>query len=530
MITTAQSFNVDLMRAIGSAISTEGRAFANYGHSTLTFWDPNINIFRDPRWGRGEETPGEDPLLNAAYAVNFVRGVQEGQDPRYLKASACCKHFAAYSMEDLKNGTDRHNFDAHITAQDMADTYLPAFEACVVGGRASGIMCSYNRVNGVPSCANEGLLNGLARGEWGFDGYITSDCDAVGDILLHHNYTRSPEETCQATLRAGTDLDCSQFYKTYLSDALTSGAVEAQDLDVALRRLFRVQFRLGLFDPVDDQVYTKYDLELVNSAEHQELALEAARQGIVLLKNADEALPLDADCTGLSVAVIGPHANAGEAMQGDYFGVPPFLISPFEGIRRYAPGAVLAVGCGLNESRNEDLATAVEAAQEADVTILVLGMDRSIEDETRDRVDIRLPGPQEELAQAVLKEAKGPVIVILIAGGALDISNLLQNARVPAVLFAGYPGTWVDAWARGLSLRSFHFTHNTFTPRTTTGQAGGQALAEILFGEVNPSGRLTQTFYPNEYTAQIEMADMHMRPDPATGRPGRTYRFYSGKW
>lgn len=475
------------MQAIGSAISTEGRVFNNVGHAGNTFWAPNINIFRDPRWGRGHETPGEDPFLSGVYATKFVRGMQEGEDDRYLKTSACCKHFAAYSVENLYNGTHRHNFDSHVTKQDMADTYLPAFEACVVKGKASALMCSYNSINGVPACADAGLLNGVAREGWGFDGYVTSDCGAISDIWKRHNYTDTPEGACQVALQAGCDLDCSTFYAEHCPEAMAQGLIEEGDLDRALGHLLRVQMRLGLFDSVEEQVYTKYGLEMVNSEEHQMLALEAARQGMVLLKNEEGFLPLSlsveeeleevmeeeeeeeaadvlktailrrerqlhrgqqrgrgSSSSPLSLAVIGPHADATQAMLGNYFGVPPFIISPIEGLRKYVPDAVLVEGCGINSTLPGDQMSAAEAAaRAADVTVLVLGLDLSIENEGLDRTSIVLPAPQVELAGRVLEaaeEGRKRVVVVLIAGGAVDVGFLKEDGRAAAMVFAGYPG------------------------------------------------------------------------------------------
>jgi len=478
VITTSHSFNPALMQAIGSAISTEGRVFNNVGHAGNTFWAPNINIFRDPRWGRGHESPGEDPFLSSVYATQFVRGMQEGEDDRYLKTSACCKHFAAYSVENLYNGTHRHNFDAHVTKQDMADTYLPAFEACVVKGKASALMCSYNSINGVPACADVGLLTGVARERWGFDGYVTSDCGAISDIWKRHNYTDSPEGACAVALQAGCDLDCSTFYQEHCPEAMAKGMIDEGDLDKALGHLLRVQFRLGLFDSLEEQVYTKYGLEKVNSEEHQALALEAARQGMVLLKNEGGFLPLSVEeeemeevgeeeallktallrrerrerqlhrgqrAEGvLSMAVIGPHADAMDALLGNYQGVPPFIISPIEGLRKYVPDAVLVEGCGINSTLPGDQMSAAEAAaRKADVVVLVLGLDLTIENEGVDRTSIVLPPPQVELAGRVLEAAEDGgkrVVVVLIAGGAVDVGFLKEDGRVAAMVFAGYPG------------------------------------------------------------------------------------------
>lgn len=484
VVTTSQSFNPALMQAIGASISTEGRAFNNVGHAGNTYWAPNINVFRDPRWGRGQETPGEDPFLSGVYAASFVRGMQEGEDPRYLKTSACCKHFAAYSVENLYNGTHRHNFDARVTPQDMADTYLPAFEACVKEGRASALMCSYNAINGVPACADAELLNALARGSWGFDGYITSDCGAIADIWTRHNYTNTPEEACQVALEAGCDLDCSTFYQEHCPHALSQGLVTDADVDTALSHLFRVQFRLGMFDAEEGQIYTKYGLERLNTPEHQELALEAARQGIVLLKNQGPVLPLPrpgltneqggehlpaaplgADAWTSTflrhhrrveappegplparesvslVAVVGPHANGTQALLGNYRGIPPYIVSPIEGIRAYVPDALFAPGCGINSSSEQAFADAESAVSSAHVTVLILGLDVSIEDEGKDRTSLELPAPQVELAGRVLDAAVGrPVVVVLVGGGAVDVDFLARDDRVAAMLFAGYPG------------------------------------------------------------------------------------------
>mmetsp|Transcript_18126 Transcript_18126/g.43550 ORF Transcript_18126/g.43550 Transcript_18126/m.43550 type:complete len:739 (+) Transcript_18126:71-2287(+) len=495
VITTASSFNTTLFRAIGSAISTEARAFNNQGHAGNTFWTPNINIYRDPRWGRGQETPGEDPVLNGEYAANFVPGMQEGEDTNYIKSSACLKHFAAYSLENYQ-GMDRHHFDAEVSQQDLEDTYFPAFKAGIQKGNASGLMCSYNAVNGVPSCANTGLLNGLARKEWGFDGYITSDCGAVEDVFSNHKYDPSAEHVVSDVLEAGMDSDCGSFLDKHMQDAITAGVVKKDDFDAALTNMFRVRMRLGHFDPADSQPYLKYGVDKINTQEHQELALEAARQGIVLLKN-NGALPLDAGKVK-KIAVIGPHGNATTTMQGNYQGVAPYLVSPAEGLGKFAEISVQH-GCDVDSKDTSGIAAAADAAADADVTVLFVGIDQSQEREGHDRSNITLPGVQYELIDAVAAKAKGAVILVVLSGGAVDLSAAKGDSRIASILWAGYPG-----------------------------QSGGQAIAEIVFGAVNPSGKLTQTWYPTSYLTQCSFFDMNMRSNTTTGCPGRTHRFYTG--
>lgn len=292
-----------------------------------------MNIFRDPRWGRGQETPGEDPYLTGTYAAVYVRGLQaSNRRGGGLRVSACCKHFDAYSLE-FWGGVSRYEFDAVVNTQDLADTYLPAFRSCVVRGGASCIMCAYNEVNGVPMCANKPFLTGLARDKWAFDGYITSDCDAVENVLDPHNYTRSMPETIGAVMGAGMDIDCgSSMGYDHMEEALAQGYITDEQVDNALERLLRVQFRLGMFDPANRQPDRQVGPDAIDTAAHRQLALEAARQSVVLLKN-DGTLPLK---RGASLALVGPHANATDAMQSNYFGIAPFLISPLEGVQRRA--------------------------------------------------------------------------------------------------------------------------------------------------------------------------------------------------
>jgi beta-glucosidase-like glycosyl hydrolase len=496
VITTGASFNRTLFNTIGQTVSTEARAFNNKNRAGLTFWTPNINIFRDPRWGRGQETPGEDPYLTSEYTYNFVRGMQEGEDTKHLKASACCKHYTAYDVEDW-GGVDRHHFNAIVTDQDMTDTYMPPFQTCVQKAKGSSLMCSYNSVNGVPSCANGNIMKKLARETWGFQGYITSDCGAVDDVINNHKYTTTPDATCKAVLEAGMDIECGRYFPNsgHLKTALTDGAVTAADIDTALTNQFLVQYRLGMFDPAAAQPYLTYGPSVVNTPAAQQLALEAARQGTVLLKNANGALPLST-ASAKTVAVIGPNSAATTVLLGNYYGNPPYITSVLDGISKYATASHVQ-GCDIKCAAT-DFAAAAAAAAAADATVLVVGLDNSLESEGRDRTTIALPGNQAQLISQVAAAAKGPVAVVLMTGGGVDVSLAKADPNVDAILWVGYPG-----------------------------QAGGQAVADVLFGAYNPGGRLPYTIYPAAYTS-LSLLDMNMRPNPATGNPGRTYRFYTG--
>ena len=496
VITTGATFNKTLFHKIGQTISTEARAINNAGHAGLTFWTPNINLMRDPRWGRGQETPGEDPYLTSEYARHFVPGMQEGEDPRHIKASSCCKHYYAYDLENW-GGVDRHSFNAIITKQDEADTYLPAFHSCVKNGRVSGLMCSYNAVNGVPSCANGRIMNEFARDAWGFEGYITSDCGAVYDVTYNHHYD-TPNEAVRDTLEAGMDSDCGGFMSGNMKKSIEANVTKVGVVDHALIDLFAMQIRLGMFDNVAEQPYLKYTFaDKVNTPEHQELALDAARQGTVLLKN-DGTLPLKK--SGLKIAMVGPSANITTLMQANYHGVAPYLISPLAGVSKYAQ-TTFNLGCWDQDCKNDTgFADAVHAAEDADVTVIVLGLSMGLEAEGRDRTNISLPGMQANLVQQVADAAKGPVIGVVVAGGSLDLSPLKNHPKVKGLLWMGYPG-----------------------------QSGGQALAEVLFGDYNPGGRLPHTQYPGSYLDNFSMFDMNMRPNASTNNTGRTYRFYTGE-
>eukprot|EP01060_Flectonema_neradi_P015965 TRINITY_DN225_c0_g1_i1.p1 TRINITY_DN225_c0_g1~~TRINITY_DN225_c0_g1_i1.p1 ORF type:complete len:751 (+),score=186.03 TRINITY_DN225_c0_g1_i1:68-2320(+) len=496
VITTSASFNKTLWKSIGQTISTEARAMNNAGHAGLTFWTPNINLMRDPRWGRGQETPGEDPFATSTYAANFVPGFQEGEDPNHVKASSCCKHYYAYDLENW-GGVNRHDFDAIITAQDEADTYLPAFHSCVVNGKATALMCSYNAVNGVPSCANGRIMNGFARGQWGFEGYITSDCGAVADVDRSHHYANSTQ-TPADVLQAGMDSDCGGYLGQFLKRSLSVNATKPSDIDTAAEHLFAVQIRLGMFDSPTNQPYLKYSYhEDVNTTQHQQLALEAAQQGMVLLKNTNKVFPLST--TNIkTVAVIGPNSAATGVMQGNYQGDAPYLISPRAGIQKYV-NVTYAMGCDIECASNAGFSAATKAAGEADATVIVIGISSSQEGEGHDRTQISLPGHQEQLIGEVAEASKGPVMVVVMAGGSIDFSVAKTNDKVAGIMWVGYPG-----------------------------QSGGDAIADVIFGAYNPGGRLPHTQYAKDYINNLSMLDMSFRPNASTNNPGRTYRFFTG--
>ncbi|KAH7847792.1 hypothetical protein Vadar_030315 [Vaccinium darrowii] len=505
VILTGATFDVHLWYQIGQAIGREARGVYNEGQAAgMTFWAPNINVFRDPRWGRGQETPGEDPLVSGRYAVSYVRGIQgdsfEGGQLKdgHLQASACCKHFTAYDLDNWK-GVDRFGFNAIVTKQDLADTYQPPFQSCIEKGRASGIMCAYNRVNGVPNCADYNLLSKTARGRWGFQGYITSDCGAVEIMHLVQGYAKSPEDAVADVLKAGMDVNCGFYLKNYTKSAVEQRKLTVSDIDRALQNLFSVRMRLGLFNGNPTTLlFGNITSTDVCTQAHQSLALEAARNGIVLLKNLNKLLPLQKAKTP-SLAVIGPNANANETLLGNYHGSPCKQISALQGFQGYVQNTVYHSGCNNVSCENADIGKAVEIAKEAEYVVLVMGLDQSQEEETRDWDDLLLPGMQQSLIQSVAKVAKNPVVLVLFCGGPVDVSFAKEDPKIGSMLWAGYPG-----------------------------EAGGIALAEIIFGDHNPGGKLPITWYPNAFV-KVPMTDMRMRPDQSSGYPGRTYRFYNSK-
>lgn len=511
VIGLASTWNTDLIYRVAETIADEARAKHHEAvrsgvrdlYTGLTFFAPNVNIFRDPRWGRGQETYGEDPYLTAQLAVNFIQGLQ-GDDPDYLKTVATPKHFAVHSGPEKQ----RHSFNAVVSPTDLQMTYLPAFKACITEGKAASIMGAYNRVNGEACCASPTLLQEILRETWGFDGYVVSDCGAVDDIYRHHRLVDSAVEAAALAINTGCDLECGCSYGIPcdyggLIEAVQQGLVTEDTLDRAVKRLLTARFRLGMFDPAEQVPYSQIPYAVVDSPAHRELALEAARQSLVLLKNQDNLLPLN-QARLRSIAVIGPNAAETLVLTGNYMGTPAAPVSVLEGIRALVAPATqvnYARGCELIGASQADFAQAVAAAKQSEVAVVVVGLSQQLEGEEGqvegnppgvfslgDRTTINLPYIQEKLMRLIYGTGT-PVILVLINGSALAIN--WADAHVPAILEAWYPG-----------------------------QAGGTAIAEAIFGLTNPGGRLPVTFY-RSLTDLPPFADYRMA--------NRTYRYFTGQ-
>ena len=482
------TWDPQLLRQEADAISDEARVHHEVYNKKLTFWSPVINIQRDPRWGRDEESYSEDPYLLSKMAVAFVKGLQ-GDNPKYLKAISTPKHFVANNSE-----FNRHTGSFDIKKRWLREYYFPAFGAAVEKGGAFSVMGAYNSLNGVPVCANDWLLNDVLRKQWGFKGYVVSDCGAISDIVKRHKYETDPEKAVAMAVKAGTDLECEtceseQFmYDKYLYKAAEKGYISEKDIDKAVTRLFTARFLLGEFDPPSMVPYSNIPRSSLDSPEHRNLALKVARESMVLLKNKDHILPLNKNSIN-TIAVIGP--NADEARLGDYTGTPVFRVTPLEGIREKAgPRKVYYVqGSGISDSIEGGIRRAVDAARRCGTVILVLGTDGSLAHESKDRKSLGLIEIQIKLAEAVYVVNKN-IIVVLENGYPVAINWLNEN--VPAILEAWYPG-----------------------------QSGGTAIADVLFGDYNPGGKLAQTFYSSvKQLPPIDDYDI---------TKGRTYWFLKDK-
>ncbi len=456
-ISLASTFDADLMLSIATVISTEARVKANTENKGLTYWSPTVNLARDPRWGRNEETYGEDPYLASRMSAAFVKGMQ-GDHPKYLKTVSTLKHFAANNVE-----ATRHTGSSDVDERNLRELYFPAFKAGVEQG-AHSIMCAYNAVNGIPSCANTWLLDDVLRKEWGFDGYVVSDCWAIEDIYSGHHYMPTGPEASKAALAAGTDLNCGHRYQADLVWAVENGLVEESDIDRALTRLFTARFKLGEFDDPKDVPYIAIPASELDSEANKALALEAARKSMILLKN-DGILPVNRE-TVSSIAVIGP--NAARIVFGGYSGQASAPVTPLSGIQTAVEGYDIDVsyaeGSGLSEASSvSDFLEAEDLAASSDIAIVVVGLDLLLSNEEVDRADIVLPPIQEELVKTV-REANPNTVLVLVTGNPLAINWAHEN--VSAIINAGYGG-----------------------------QSAGQAIAEVIFGDYNPAGRLPQTYY-----------------------------------
>lgn len=500
----AAMFDDQELYEIADIIATEGRAkykaYSEEGdrgiYKGLTFWSPNVNIFRDPRWGRGHETYGEDPYLTSRLGVAFVKGLQ-GDDPKYLKTAACAKHYAVHSgPEGL-----RHEFDAQVSQKDLWETYLPAFEACVKEGHVEAVMGAYNRTNGEPCCGSPTLLQKILRDTWGFQGHVVSDCWAIMDFHTHHHVTATAPESAAVALKAGCDVNCGIVY-LHLQAALDEGRITEEDVDRSLLRLLITRMKLGMFDQPEHVPYAAIPASANNTKAHQEKNLRAARKSLVLLKN-DHVLPL---CPSKlrRIAVIGPNADSREALKGNYYGDADRYTTVLEGIQNYLVGTDVEVayslGCVLfhekhHSDENQYIYEATGLARHSDAVVVCLGLDDTLEGEERhqsntygsgDKPDLKFPGQQERLLREVLDAAGDkPVILVNMTGSAMDLN--LAEERCAAIIQAWYPGS-----------------------------RGGQAIAELLFGEYSPAGRLPVTFY-RTIEELPEFTDYRMT--------GRTYRY-----
>lgn len=493
------TFDEALLFQIGVAVSTEARAKYNENekhedrdiYKGITLWSPNVNVFRDPRWGRGHETYGEDPTLIARLGVAFIKGLQG--DGEYLRTAACAKHFAVHSGPEEK----RHFFDAKVSMKELWETYLPQFEACVKEGQVEAVMGAYNRTNGEPCCAHSYLMDEVLRKQWGFEGHYVSDCWAIRDFHEQHKVTSRPEESVKLALEHGCDVNCGCTYQKILN-AYEEGLISKELLQKSAIRLFTTRFLLGMFDETE---YDSIPYEVVECKEHIDLSVEAAHKSVVLLKN-DGILPLNKEKLK-TIGVIGPNANSRAALIGNYHGTASRYVTVLEGIQDYVGDDVRVLyseGCHLFLDQVEKLAKAddriseaMTVAEHSDLVILCLGLDESLEGEegdtgnayaSGDKQDLHLPASQQRLLE-IIAGMGVPFIVCMMAGSAMDLN--LSDAKANAVLQTWYPGA-----------------------------RGGKAVADILFGEVSPSGKLPVTIY-RDLQGMPDFDDYSMK--------NRTYRF-----
>jgi beta-glucosidase len=500
-IALAAMWDDAFLRQIAEIISTEARAkhheFQRQGdtnyYTGLTYWSPNINIFRDPRWGRGHETYGECPYLTSRMGVAFCKGLQ-GEDPTYLKLVATPKHYCVHSGPE----GERHFFNARVSQKDLRETYLPAFKACVQEAKAQSVMGAYNRTNGELCCGSKLLLTRILREEFGFTGHVVSDCGAINDFHEHHKITKNPVQSAAMAVKNGCDLSCGCIYAKLL-EALAEGLLSEADIDIAAGRLMQARLQLGMFDPPERVPYAQIPYEVNDCDEHHQAAIEAARRSVVLLKN-NGILPLAADLD--SLLVTGPNADDRKVLLGNYHGWPSQSVTVLEGVRAATAKTTrvwYAEGCKITGTKLDSCAPAgyiseaVSMAQRSQVALLVVGLNSELEgeagdannaDAAGDKLTLDLPGLQRPLFDALVKTGTS-VVVINLSGSAIDLS--WAEERAAAVIHAWYPGA-----------------------------LGGTAIAEILFGKVSPSGRLPVTF-PTSVEQLPDFRDYSMA--------NRTYRY-----
>jgi beta-glucosidase len=496
-IAMAATWDKDLILKVANAISDEGRAkyhaaMKRNGYTDLyqglTFWSPNVNIFRDPRWGRGQETWGEDPFFTGEMASAFVRGMQ-GDDPKYLKAAACAKHFAVHSGPEK----DRHTFNAIVTKRELYDTYLPAFKKLVTESKVESVMGAYNRTLDEVCCASKLLLEDILRGEWGFDGHVVSDCMALSDFHLHHKVTNDEAESAALALKYGCDLGCDHVFNE-IPTSIERGLITEAEVDRALERTLGTRFKLGMFDPPEDVPYASISMDVVACDEHRQLAYLTATEAVVLLKNKDNILPIKPSTK--KIFVTGPTAASLEVLLGNYYGFNEKMITLLEGLTGRIPegmGMEYTSGTTLKHPREIQQTWAPGMAQAADFAIVCAGFNSFLEgeegesllsEENGDRESISLPQTQIDYIKELA--IHGARIILVLTGGSPIALGEIED-MVDAILFVWYPG-----------------------------MEGGRAVANVLFGDVSPSGKLPITF-PKSLDQLPDFDDYSMN--------GRTYRY-----
>ena len=500
----AATFDEELIEQTADIISTEARGKFNmqqkFGdtdiYKGLTFWSPNVNIFRDPRWGRGHETFGEDPYLSGRLGVRFIQGLQ-GYDPRFLKTAACAKHFAVHSGPE----DERHSFNAVVSQQDLYETYLPAFKACVQEGNVEAVMGAYNRTNDEPCCGSKTLLIDILRNQWGFKGHVVSDCWAIKDFHMYHKVTNSPVESVAMAINNGCDLNCGNMF-LYLQQAVEEGLVDEETLDEAVVRLYIAKLKLGMIGDNSANPYKDISYDQVDSKENADFNYNVASKTIVLLKNQDKLLPLNKEKIK-SIGVIGPNANNRKALVGNYEGTASRYYTIAEGIQDYVGDDIrvhFSEGCHLHKKQisglgelNDRVSEVKGVCEESDIIIACMGLDAGLEGEegdqgnefsSGDKMNLNLPGLQQEILETIYASGK-PVVLVLLSGSALAVT--WADKYIPAILQGWYPGA-----------------------------QGGRAIASVLFGEKSPEGKLPVTFYKTSDELP-DIRDYDMK--------GRTYRY-----
>lgn len=494
----AATFNDSLIYKVADAISTEARAKFNAAvknnnraqYLGLTFWSPNINIFRDPRWGRGHETYGEDPYLTGMIGSAFVKGLQ-GNDPQYYKTVACAKHYVVHSGPEPL----RHEFNATVSGNDLRNTYLPAFKKLVTEAKVGGLMCAYNRTDSLPCCTSQFLLHDILRDEWKFKGYVVTDCWALDDIFRYHKFLKTDEEAAALAIKANVNVECGNTLKA-LQGALAKGMVSEKEIDAALQINLETLFKLGLFDPADKVPFNTIDEKVIDSKTHRALAKQTAAESIVLLSNKNNTLPLSKNIK--NILVTGPNADVSNVLLANYNGNSSNCISFLEGITGHVSASTVIAynqGCNLTDTSMQEVYWQIN---DAEAVVAVLGLSPLLEGENGDaylseaggdKKDISFPYAQLKYLRKLKEKTNKPLIVVLTTGSAIELEEVEKIAD--AVVLAWYPG-----------------------------EEGGNAVADVLFGDVNPAGRLPVSFYRS--TADLPAFDNY-------SMKGRTYRYFTGQ-